>query len=262
MKLPLYQVDAFAKNAFEGNPAAICPLTEWLPDDMLLSIAEENNLSETAFFIEIKDGFHIRWFTPTTEIDLCGHATLAAAFVLFNFHNYKENKILFDSRSGILAVSKTETLLVMDFPAQPPTLCETPDVLEQALGIKPIECFKSEDYIAVLNKEEDVLNATPNLSLLKELDLRGLIITARSNSYDFVSRFFAPKCGIDEDPVTGSAHTQLIPYWAKELNKNKLHAKQLSNRGGELFCENFDNRVSIAGHAVKYLQGEIEISDV
>lgn len=259
MKLALYQVDAFAKKTFEGNPAAICPLKEWLPENILQSIAAENNLSETAFFIPTSNGYHIRWFTPTTEVDLCGHATLAAAFILFNELNYKEEKISFDSKSGVLTVSNNESLLIMDFPAQPPVVCETPKEIEQIFGVKPIECLKAEDYIVVLNNESEVLAAKPDLNQLKKLDLRGVIITSKSDKYDFVSRLFAPKYGIDEDPVTGSAHTQLVPYWAKQLNKGKFHAKQVSSRGGELFCENLGDRVSIAGYAVKYLQGEIEV---
>ncbi len=259
MKLSIYQIDAFAKKTFEGNPAAICPLQEWLADDILLSIAEENNLSETAFFIATKEGFHIRWFTPLTEVDLCGHATLAAAFVIFNYLDYRQDTISFESKSGTLMVSRNETLLVMDFPSQPPTPCSLPIEIERALKIKPVECLKSEDYIIVLENEQQVLDAKPELSLISNIDLRGIILTAKSNSYDFVSRFFAPKYGIDEDPVTGSAYTQLTPYWAKQLDKNKLHSKQISSRGGELFCELLDNRVSIAGYAVKYLQGEIEI---
>ena len=259
MKLTIYQIDAFANKTFEGNPAAICPLKEWLDDDVLLSIAEENNLSETAYFIETDNGFHIRWFTPTTEVDLCGHATLAAAFVIFNELGYKQNSISFDSKSGILNVKKDSDLLIMNFPSHPPIVCELPNNIKQAFNAEPIECLKSEDYIVVFNSENDVLTAAPKLELLNKIDLRGVIITARSDKYDFVSRFFAPKYGIDEDPVTGSAHTQLVPYWAEKLDKNKLHAKQVSKRGGELFCELLDKRVSIAGDAVKYMQGEIEI---
>ena len=259
MKLPIYQIDAFASKAFEGNPAAICPLQKWLADEVMQSIAEENNLSETAFIVPTKNGFHIRWFTPTTEVDLCGHATLAAAFVIFNELNYKHESISFESKSGILTVIKKEALLVMDFPAQPPILCDLPNEIKHAFGVKPIECLKSEDYIVVLKNETDVLNAEPKLELLNNIDLRGVIITAQSDNYDFVSRCFAPKYGINEDPVTGSAHTQLTPYWEKKLNKKMLHAKQLSRRGGELFCESLGERVTIAGSAVKYLQGEIII---
>lgn len=259
MKLPIYQVDAFAKKAFEGNPAAICPLNEWLPDETLRSIAAENNLSETAFFIATDNGFHIRWFTPTVEVDLCGHATLAAAFVIFNELNYSQDKIIFESKSGPLIIERNDNLLIMDFPAQPPEACDLPAEIEKALTLKPKSVLKADDYIIVVEDENDVLNEKPDLSLLKNIDLRGVIITAISSDYDFVSRFFAPKYGIDEDPVTGSAHTQLVPYWSKQLNKKNLHAKQVSSRGGELYCENLGDRVSISGYAVKYLQGEITI---
>lgn len=259
MELSIYQIDAFAKKTFQGNPAAICPLDAWLPDEVLLSIAEENNLSETAYFIKTKIGYHIRWFTPTTEVDLCGHATLAAAFVIFNELGYKENSISFESKSGILKVGKDNDLLIMDFPSQPPTTCELPTEIQQAFDVMPTECLKSEDYILVFNNENEVLNAAPKLEQLKNIDRRGVIITAPSENYDFVSRFFAPKYGIDEDPVTGSAHDQLVPYWANRLNQTKLHANQVSKRGGELICELMGDRVTIAGHATKYLQGSIEI---
>lgn len=259
MRLPLYQIDAFAKTVFEGNPAAIVPLDVWLPDKTLLSIAEENSLSETAYFIETKDGFHIRWFTPTTEVELCGHATLAAAYVIFNELGCKKNSISFESKSGILKVEKYNDLLTMNFPSQPPTVCELPIEIQQAFNTTPIECLKSEDYILVFKNENEVFNARPNIELLKNTDLRGVIITSHSESYDFVSRFFAPKYGINEDPVTGSAHTQLTPYWSNKLTKNKLTAKQISSRGGELLCELVGRRVNISGSAVKYLQGEITI---
>ena len=259
MKLPLYQVDAFTEKTFQGNPAAICPLQNWLADDVMLAIAAENNLSETAFFVKNKNGFYIRWFTPTTEVDLCGHATLAAAHIIFNELGYNKEVISFDSKSGLLSVTKSDNLLQMNFPAQVPVACDCPKELKQAINIEPIECLKGDDYLFVLDNENDVINANPDLSLLKGLDLRGVILTAKSNQYDFVSRFFAPKFGIDEDPVTGSAHTQLIPYWAKQFNKHKLTAKQVSSRGGELYCELLEERVNIAGYAVKYLQGEINI---
>jgi len=259
MKLTIYQVDAFTNKVFKGNPAAICPLQEWPDDKILQSIAEENNLSETAFFVAANEGFHIRWFTPAKEVDLCGHATLAAAFVIFNEFKYKKDNILFESKSGILKVTKDHDLLVMDFPSQPPVACDLPVVIQQALDTKPVECLEAEDYLIVLNNEKEVLDANPDLGLLNDIDLRGVILTAESESYDFISRFFAPKYGINEDPVTGSAHTQLIPYWAQKMNKNKFHTKQISNRGGELFCELLNDRVSIAGYAVKYMQGEIEI---
>ncbi len=260
MKLPIYQIDAFAAQVFEGNPAAVCPLEEWLPDEVMQSIAEENNLSETAFFVPIEHGYHIRWFTPVTEVDLCGHATLASAYVVFNFLDYEDKEIQFESNSGLLKVTNVDDLLVMDFPSQPPVKCQTPEEIVQAFNYAPVECLKSEDYIVVFHAEEDVLSAQPDYEALKSLDLRGVVITAESSDYDFVARFFAPKYGIDEDAVTGSAYTQLIPYWADILGVSKLHARQASSRGGELFCELIGSRVTIAGKATKYLIGEIEIN--
>ncbi|MBL1353091.1 MAG: PhzF family phenazine biosynthesis protein [Zetaproteobacteria bacterium] len=257
MTLPIYHIDAFADQPFTGNPAAVCPLDTWLPDDVMQAIAGENNLSETAFFIPTQQGFHIRWFTPVTEVDLCGHATLAAAYVLFHCLNIIQDVIVFESKSGILKVSKVGDWLVMDFPAQVPSPCPIPDAIEQAFGIKTIACLKSEDYIIVFEHEADILAACPSLAALKKLDLRGVIITSTSDNYDFVSRFFAPNIGIGEDPVTGSAHTQLAPYWSGKLGKPKLRAKQLSARGGELMCEVVGQRVLISGKAVKYMQGEI-----
>ena len=259
MKLSIYQIDAFAEKSFEGNPAAICPLSEWLPDEVMQSIAEENNLSETAFFVPTDQGFHIRWFTPVAEVDLCGHATLASAHVIFRYLGFKENTINFQSKSGLLTVEQNEELLVMNFPAQPPVPCQIPDEIIHAFQCTPIECLKSEDYIVVFGSEEEISAAKPNLLELSKLDLRGVVITAKSNKYDFIARFFAPKYGIDEDPVTGSAYTQLVPYWSNAVGATKLHAKQVSSRGGEVFCELAGNRVSIAGKATKYLVGEIEI---
>ncbi|GAV20389.1 hypothetical protein MMIC_P1354 [Mariprofundus micogutta] len=259
MKLPIYQIDAFAEKSFEGNPAAVCPLQTWLPDALMQLIAEENNLSETAFFVPTEAGFHIRWFTPTTEVDLCGHATLAAAYVLLECLAYEPDMITFESRSGLLTVSKADDLLVLDFPAQVPVSCETPEAILHAFGIEPVECLKGEDYIIVFEFEEDVLTTEPNIELLKELDGRGVIITSTSDSYDFVARFFAPKYGINEDPVTGSAYTQLVPFWSNRLGLKKLVARQLSSRGGNVICELHEQRVSIAGKAVKYLQGEIDL---
>ncbi|MDQ6993438.1 MAG: PhzF family phenazine biosynthesis protein [Mariprofundus sp.] len=259
MKLPIYQIDAFASKPFEGNPAAICPLDEWLPDGVMQLIAEENNLSETAFFIATDSGFHIRWFTPTVEVDLCGHATLAAAYVLFHCLDFKQPEILFDSRSGLLSVVKQGDLLILDFPAQPAVICEAPIQMIHAFGMEPVMCLKAEDYIVVFEQEDDLLSAEPDFDLLSELDGRGVIVTAPSELYDFVCRFFAPKFGINEDPVTGSAFTQLAPYWANRLGRTQLFAKQLSSRGGEVRCELKGERVLIAGRGVKYLQGEIEI---
>jgi PhzF family phenazine biosynthesis protein len=260
MELTLYQIDAFTSKPFKGNPAAVIPLETWLPDDAMQSIAEENNLSETTFFVPTKSGFHIRWFTPITEVDLCGHATLAAAYVLFNFLGYDKGTIAFDSKSGMLTVIQNKDWLVMDFLAQPPIHCDVPDDIINAFGKKPIECLRSEDYIVVFETESDISSVKPDMDYLKKLDLRGVIITSKSQQYDFVSRFFAPKYGIEEDPVTGSSHTQLIPYWAQKLGKTKLTAKQVSRRGGELICELQNDRVLISGKAVKYLEGRIEIT--
>ncbi len=259
MELTLYQIDAFASELFEGNPAAVCPLDNWLPDDLMQKIAAENNLSETAFFVPKGNGFHIRWFTPTNEVDLCGHATLASSFVIFNILDYDQNIIEFESKSGLLKVIKDGDNLILNFPAQPPTPCATPQEIINALNIIPIECLKSEDFIVVLNDESDVRNVEPNFEELKKLGLRGVIITAQSKKYDFVARCFFPGLGINEDPVTGSAYTQLAPYWATKLGKDLFNAKQLSARGGELTCELYKDRVLISGKAVMYLEGKINV---
>ncbi len=259
MEISLYQIDAFASELFEGNPAAVCPLDEWLPDEIMQSVAEENNLSETAFFVPKGHEYHIRWFTPASEVALCGHATLASAYVLFNILGYQEDKIVFDSKSGILTVAKADEQLVMDFPAQPPVLCDIPKEIIKAFDIAPVECLKSEDYVVVFEREIDIETANPDFEQLKKLDLRGVIITAKSASYDFVARFFAPKYGVPEDPVTGSAYTQLAPYWVSEIGQKKFSAKQISSRGGELTCEMVGDRVFISGKAIKYLEGKIEI---
>ena len=259
MEISLYQIDAFASKLFEGNPAAVCPLDEWLPDEIMQSIAEENNLSETAFFVPKGNGYHIRWYTPVSEVDLCGHATLAAAYVLFNILGYRKDKIEFDSRSGILAVTEDNEWLVMDFPAQPPVPCDIPKEIIKAFNTAPIECLKSEDFVVVFEREIDIESANPDFELLKKLNSRGVIITAKSTRYDFVARFFAPKYGIPEDPVTGSAYTQLAPYWASKIGSKRFSAKQMSSRGGELTCEVVDDRVFISGKAIKYLEGKIKI---
>jgi len=257
----MYQVDAFAQNIFEGNPASICPLEEWLEDELMQKIANENNLSETAFFIKRNNKFHIRWFTPTLEVDLCGHATLATAYVIFEHLNYQENEIIFDSRSGILKVTKDDDKYQMDFPTQKFEKCKIPNEIIEAFGKIPKSCYKAMDYLIVFENEKDVIEANPNFEILKKLDskIRGIIITSKSKRYDFVNRFFAPNAGINEDPVTGSAFTQLIPYWSQILKKDELIAKQVSQRGGKVFCKLKDNRVEISGHAVKYLYGQIEL---
>ncbi|GMT43798.1 MAG: putative isomerase [bacterium] len=259
MEITLYQVDAFASELFEGNPAAVCPLETWLPEEIMQSIAAENNLSETAFFVPNDNEYHIRWFTPASEVDLCGHATLASAYVLFNILGYKKERIIFKSKSGPLTVMKDNEWLIMDFPAQPPVACDIPEEIVKAFNTTPIECLKSEDYIVIFEHETDIKSANPDFEQLKKLDLRGVIITAKSNRYDFVARFFAPKYGVPEDPVTGSAYTQLAPYWANQLGLKRFNIKQLSERSGELTCEIIDDRVLISGKAILYLEGRIKI---
>jgi len=259
MELTIYHIDAFASKLFEGNPAAVCPLYSWLPDDKMQKIAFENNLSETAFFVQKGDGFHIRWFSPTNEVDLCGHATLASAYVLFHILDYDQNVIEFESKSGLLKVIKDDDNLILDFPAQPPTPSDISQGIINALNITPIECLKSQDLIVVLNDENDVQTVEPDFDELKIFSLRGVIVTAQSKTYDFVARCFFPGIGIQEDPVTGSAYTQLAPYWASKLGKSVFSVKQLSERGGELICELYNDRVLISGKAIKYMEGKINV---
>lgn len=254
--LTIYQVDAFTSKLFGGNPAAICPLETWLPVETMQELAAENNLSETAFFVKEGEGFHLRWFTPEYEIDLCGHATLATAFVLFNHLNYREEVIRFQTKSGLLEVRKQGDLIELDFPSRPPTPCEAPDALLKGLNIQPSKVLKSRDYFLVYEDEALIKQIVPDFSYLNQLDVVGVIVTAASVEVDFVSRFFVPNSVIGEDPVTGSAHCNLIPYWSKKLNKTALTAKQLSAREGELFCEYKGDRVTMAGNAVLYLKGE------
>ncbi len=261
MKISVYHVDAFANKPFEGNPAAICPLEQWLPDMTMQAIAAENNLSETAFFVAEGDRFALRWFTPTTEVDLCGHATLAAAYVLFEELGYGAEEIRFSTKSGILTVRRNGGLLLMDFPAQPPTPFELSLQLVEAFSATPEDCLKFADIIAVFSSEEMVRVADPDMALLEQLDCRGIIITAESREYDFVARWFGPRTGIKEDPVTGSAFTQLVPYWADRLGKTVLHAKQVSKRGGEVICELVGDRVFISGKAVMFMRGVIELEE-
>ena len=257
MKIKQYQVDAFASQAFEGNPAAVCPLESWLDDGLLQAIAEENNLSETAFLVPSKKGFQLRWFTPLREVDLCGHATLAAAHVIFEALGYDKPVITFETRSGELFVKKKGPQLEMDFPACPPVPCELPEILAEGLGQRPIEVWAADDYLAVFDSEATIRAITPNPALLGQLDLRGVIITAPGTEVDFVSRMFAPKYGIPEDPVTGSAHCALAPYWASKLGKNILSARQVSKRGGNLTCEVKADRVFLSGCAVTFMEAEI-----
>lgn len=258
--LKIFQADAFASGLFKGNPAAVVPLTEWLPDELMQQIAQENNLSETAFFIPETGGFHIRWFTPKTEVRLCGHATLATAHVLFNEMNFQGNLISFQSQSGFLTVKKEADKLQLNFPAdfvQP--VGEMP-VFAEAFGAWPLKTLKGKtDFLLLFDSEETIRNISPDFQLLKQTNARGIIVTAPGKEVDFVSRFFAPGEGIDEDPVTGSAHTSLVPFWSSKLRKTELTALQVSERGGQLWCTLAGDRVLISGKAITYLRGEIEV---
>lgn len=259
MKLPYYEVSAFTTNPFGGNPAGVCPLDAWLPDAVLQCIAANNNLAETVFTVPRGAEFDLRWFTPTVEMDLCGHATLAAAFVLFTERNVASSEIRFHSRSGLLTVTRTGDQLTLDFPSRPATPCAAPEALIRGLGAKPSEVLKARDYLAVFASEAEVRALRPDFAALKSLDCLGIITTAPGGDCDFVSRFFAPSAGVDEDPATGSAHCTLIPFWAARLGKPKLFARQVSARGAELFCELAGDRVRIGGRASLYLRGEIQI---
>ena len=258
--MKIYQVDAFANQIFKGNPAAVCPLENWISDDLMQRIAEENNVSETAFFVKKDTQFELRWFTPTCEVDLCGHATLAAAHIIFTELNYKEPILEFSSKSGILTVEKNEDWYTLNFPSEAIEVIETPQILEDALNVPILKTFKGIWKLLVVLENEDIIKKlTPNFSKLTELNAAGIIVTSKGNKLDFVSRFFAPKIGINEDPVTGSAHTLLIPYWAKKLDKNNLEAMQLSKRSGYLKCNYLNERVEISGQAITFLKGELTI---
>jgi PhzF family phenazine biosynthesis protein len=261
MNVPIYQVDAFSSKLFGGNPAAVCPLEEWLPDATLQSIAAENNLAETAFYIKKKGKFHLRWFTPGVEVDLCGHATLASAHIIMDVRREApDGRVSFESKSGELIVNKDGDLYALDFPARPPVETTFDDKLFEALGATPKLVLGARDYMCVFETEAEVRAVQPNMEKLAVIDRFATIITAPGKDCDFVSRFFAPAKGVPEDPVTGSAHCTLIPYWAKRLGKTKLFARQVSARGGELWCEHRGDRVIIAGRAVKYLEGSIVVS--
>lgn len=259
MKVKLYQIDAFAEKQFTGNPAAVCPLDEWLEDTLMQNIALENNLAETAFFVRNGDLFDLRWFTPEMEVDLCGHATLAAACTIFQYLDTSLQTVRFSTQSGILEVKKEGDMLAMYFPSRPPLEENIEEGLLPALKIAPVKVLKSRDYFVIYATEAQIRELNPDLMLLSRLDCLGVIVTARGDTVDFVSRFFAPGAGIPEDPVTGSAHCTLIPYWSNQLGKKALHARQLSARGGDLFCEDLGDRVKIAGKAVTYLEGIISI---
>ena len=259
MKLPLYQIDAFTSRLFRGNPAAVVILQDWLSDEVLQAISAENNLSETAFVIPRPDIAPLRWFTPTVEVDLCGHATLATAHVLFRYYFPSLDTVQFSTRGGRLSVSRNHEFLTLDFPATPGASVEVTKPLIAALGAQPREVLFSGKVMAVLEAESDVRGLQPDLGLIASLEAQGVIVTAPGDTVDFVSRYFAPKAGIPEDPVTGSAHCVLIPYWSSRLDKHRLVAQQLSSRGGELLCEMRGDRVSIGGNTVEYLSGEITI---
>ena len=258
MKLPVYIVDAFTDKLFGGNSAAVCPLEHWLDDQLMQSLAVENNLSETVFFVKNGDQYDIRWFTPATEVKLCGHATLASAHILFTELGYTDDKIEFNSLSGLLKVVRTsDGKIQLDFPAnRPEKTDEIPDGLFDGLGIKNASVYKSFDYMIVLPTQADVEKLNPDFKTLAEVKARGVIVTARGNEADFISRCFYPQSGIDEDPVTGSAHTITIPFWAGQLGKTKLKAIQVSKRRGYLDCELVGDRVLMSGEAVTYLKGE------
>ena len=257
MSLTMYQVDAFADRVFTGNPAAVCPLTEWLPDDTMLRIADENNLSETAFFVTEQSGYRLRWFTPEEEVDLCGHATLATAHVLFQHMGLQQERVRFYTRSGDLVVAKSDAGYQMDFPATMPEAVAVPEQLIQAINTQPDIVLAAYDYVVVLSSEQALTALKPDFTLLAKLDLRGVLVTAPGEEVDFVSRCFFPKLRIDEDPVTGSAHCELAPYWSSRLGKSKLTAKQLSKRSGIVTCEIVGERVFLTGSAADYMQGTI-----
>lgn len=258
MQIPYYQVDVFSDRLFKGNPAGVCLLPSgWLPSEIMQNIAFENNLSETAFVAKYGDNYGLRWFTPALEVDLCGHATLAPAHILFTEMRLNVAKILFETKSGIVSVEQENDKLILDFPSRPPQNVACPDRVEEAFGSMPREVWRSRDYLMVFDNEDIIQNMNPDFGLISKWDCLGVIVTAPGKSVDFVSRFFAPKAGVNEDPVTGSAHSTLIPYWASHLNKKDLHALQLSSRGGELFCQDAGDRVKIGARAITYFRGEI-----
>lgn len=261
MRLPLFQVDAFARDPFRGNPAAVVPLEGWLPDRLLQAIAAENNLSETAFFVPEGEGFRIRWFTPVTEVDLCGHATLASAWVILNELFPEWDRVDFGSQSGPLGVRREGEYYLLDFPSRPPRPVPVPAGLAEALGAEVLEAWQSRDLVAVLTDEAAVGSLRPDFSALARLDAFAVVATAPGDTCDFVSRFFVPKEGIPEDPVTGSAHSTLIPFWAQRLGRDRMLARQLSVRGGELLCGLQGDRVAIGGTAVKVMEGELILPD-
>jgi PhzF family phenazine biosynthesis protein len=253
--IPYFEVHSFTDKIFKGNPAGVCLLDAWIDDDSMLNIAAENNLSETAFIVANKDHYELRWFTPTVEVDLCGHATLATAYVIFDHLGYEGDAIVFKTKSGELAAWKDKDFVIMDFPSRPAEPADIPEHLSAGLGCKVDRVSKARDYLVVLESEKEVRDLRPDFSELEKVDCEGVIVTAPGDEVDFVSRFFAPRMGIPEDPVTGAAHSTLTPFWAERLGKNRLMARQVSERGGDLWCNQTDDRVQIAGHAVLYFKG-------
>jgi len=259
MELPIYQVDAFTGRLFGGNPAAVVLLKEWLPDETMQAIAGENNLAETAFVLTGGSDFGLRWFSPSIEVDLCGHATLASAHVLYHHGLARTSPIVFRYKAGTLSVARDGDLLAMDFPARPPEPAAADPALAVALGSKPREVQRSRDLVAVFDTQEAVEALQPDFAALKRLDTFAVAVTAPGRECDFVSRFFAPRAGVPEDPATGSSHCTLVPYWSRRLGKKRLHAVQVSRRRGEFFCDDKGERVTIAGRAVEYLRGQITV---
>ncbi len=257
VRIPLYQIDAFTDRLFAGNPAAVCPLENWPDEKLLQAIAAENNLSETAFLVPVEEGYHLRWFTPRVEVDLCGHATLASAYVVFHYLKPSLDQVVFHTRSGPLVVRRRGEWLAMDFPARRPEPAEPAPGLIEALGSTPQAIYKSRDYMAVYQSEREVRRLNPDMAALARVEMFAIIVTAPGEQADFVSRFFAPACGVPEDPVTGSAHCTLAPYWAARLGKTRLRALQVSQRGGEILCQVQGPRVILRGKAVLYMEGVI-----
>lgn len=254
-----FHIDAFTHQLFSGNPAGVCLLDQWPDDALLQKVAAENNLSETAYLVPTKDGYHLRWFTPAVEVDLCGHATLASAHLVFTELKTKAAVVTFETRSGNLTVRRSGELMVMDFPARPAVSAPAPAGLIEGLGRKPREILKARDYLCIFDHEDEVRSLRPRFDLLAQVDTLGVIATSSAQAADFVSRFFAPRAGINEDPVTGSAHCTLVPYWSKVLGKKELIAHQVSARGGELYCTDRGDRVLLAGYAVTYLEGQVRV---
>ena len=259
MEIRYFQIDAFTDRVFSGNPAGVCFLDSWADDRILQSIASENDLSETAFLVQRADHYELRWFTPSQEVDLCGHATLASAFAIFENITPKAERVEFQTKSGRLSAKRHGDLIMMDFPAHPPLPCKMPDNIGEIMGIPPLLTLRSRDLLAVYEEEEQIRRLKPDMAGVAALDHFAVIVTAPGENCDFVSRFFAPGAGVPEDPVTGSSHCTLVPYWSRRLGKKELHAFQLSERGGELFCIDRGDRISIGGRALTYLSGTIWI---